>query len=1327
MNKTYRLIWSDAKQTWVVTHERAKTRGKPSSRSKPLAAALTSALLLHSPYLRATDPNALPTGGQVVAGQANISQSGTAMTIQQSTDKAILNWNSFSVGSNASVAFLQPSSSSITLNRVIGSDPSAIYGSLTANGQVFLINPNGVLFGQGARIDVAGLVASTLNLRNDDFLAGNLRFTRDGATGSVVNEGDIYGHYVALLAPEVRNQGLIAARQGTVALAAGDAVTLNITGNTLVDVQVDPASINTLVENRHLIQAQEGLVILTAKSVHNLLGKVINSGEIDATGISSDGGTVRLLASSEIEHSGTIDVSAGQTGTGGTATLIADLDNPNSKTTISGKIFSRGGSTSGDGGFVETSASRLRITDDARVNTSALNGKRGLWLLDPTDFVVDDAGTGDMLATTLSTNLDDGMGGGTNVTIQSINGGGGTNGDVIINSAVTWANTSILTLEADRDIRINAAIDISFMGALHLDYGRAVAGTGKATIASGVAWSPFGGTIIDVTNGMAATAAANVNTTTYDYLIGTKGLNTYVRAIAGHTNYGDPINYGFFDAAAAGTRYNVLTLGGTPLWSTNAGATTFSTFNAATYNTLTYQSGFTVPDSRYTLATGNSVNGVIVDPRAITLTANNQTKAQGTAITLGAGSTAFSRTSGSMAYAEQIDSVTLGEATGKASSLAAIAGAYVGEMTIGTAVGSVGFNASNYAITYQTGNLTITASAPPPTPTTTTTSCNAPNSWINGVCTTLPTSVPTSCLPGQEVGINGQCVTVKKNDAEPALCQEDEYSPFPGMCAPRTKECADGLELTKGDATHNDTCAPPPPPINCGNNEIRPYGYQGCTPCADGTVPDKAGTACVSKWNDANKKEWQKSLDDVKLPNITAEPTPMPDATMAKMTKSSYAQHLVNNGLSEFAKACDEQLKKGVPQEQIDAYKKERLQSYIADPDGLCRTQDKPGCPNQELVTALYNSAGLKPSESDLASYPKANYNPAKRYSCDVGFVADNQACLADARKLPEPTKGYEAPGIARAIKNAENKSAFVANWQRDVITPQLKATQDSSGKGPKPWLSLDDFVKEMQAKLDDGSASAKDVQAFKESKLAEFLATASRGGCSSDPRTINCSRELIVAARDKLGLPALDKDALEKYPSLGDYYDAAHADDWKKTLDSNTFPGGTPAPTNGPNPALASMTNAQYVQYSLGAATNQLKAFADACNQQVLQGVPKEKIDAYKEERLAAYLKTTGNNGPCPDGNIGCPNKEVVRELRNQMGLLVNDEELAKYPVADYQLAKRYGAAPDAANLQIQSMLRDANIENLTPKQRTKLIEEIAKSLGIDPSRIQVQSVTSN
>ncbi len=129
-------------------------------------------LTLAVPPARALDPNALPTNGSIVAGAGSIAQSANSMRVTQGSDRMVANWNTFNIGSSAKVTFAQPSAQAVALNRVLGADPSQILGQLSANGQVFLINPNGVIFGRGARVDVGGIVASALSLGNDDFMAG---------------------------------------------------------------------------------------------------------------------------------------------------------------------------------------------------------------------------------------------------------------------------------------------------------------------------------------------------------------------------------------------------------------------------------------------------------------------------------------------------------------------------------------------------------------------------------------------------------------------------------------------------------------------------------------------------------------------------------------------------------------------------------------------------------------------------------------------------------------------------------------------------------------------------------------------------------------------------------------------------------------------------------------------------------------------------------------------------------------------------------------------------------------------------------------------------
>lgn len=441
---------------------------------------VTSLLAVLAPIASAQpNPGQLPTGGTVAAGQAAIAQQGNQMTVSQGSQSAILNWQSFNVGADAAVTFNQPNSSAVALNRVGGQAPSSIYGSLNANGQVFLVNPNGVLFAPGAQVDVGGLVASSLDISDQNFLNSNYLFNRNGATGAVINAGELSAEYVSLLAPEVLNEGVITARM--VALAGSDTVSLRLSGNRLVDITVDQASIDTLIENRQLVKADDGQVIMSAQSANGLRGQLINTGAIEANGIVSDGGVIRLVASDSIALGGSISADAGANGDGGSIIAIADLDNPASRTELTGAMSARGGSESGNGGFIETSASHIDVADSASVNTLAANGQTGTWLLDPYDFTVA-AVDGDITGSALSAALaisgveiqtTDTAASCANATCEAGDSLG--NGDIFINDAVAWNNATTLYLNAWRNIYVNAPIDVNHAsGGLELAVGQSV-------------------------------------------------------------------------------------------------------------------------------------------------------------------------------------------------------------------------------------------------------------------------------------------------------------------------------------------------------------------------------------------------------------------------------------------------------------------------------------------------------------------------------------------------------------------------------------------------------------------------------------------------------------------------------------------------------------------------------------------------------------------------------------------------------------------------------------------------------------------------------------
>jgi filamentous hemagglutinin family protein len=280
-----------------------------------LAAAISSALA--GPALAAPASNALPTGEQVVGGSASVSRPADAgMRIDQTSARAIINWQSFSIGAGARVDVTQPTTSSVLLNRVLGNSPTEIFGQLNANGQVFLVNPNGVLFAPGASVAVGGLFASSLAITDQDFMTGQYRFARSGTAGDVINQGEIVAlnGYAALAGPRVRNEGRIVANLGTVALAAGDRVTLDMVGDGLINVSVSQSALNASAVNTGILRADGGKVLMTARTAHALLDTVINtSGAIRANRMSERDGVIVLDANGRIDVDGILEASGGIT------------------------------------------------------------------------------------------------------------------------------------------------------------------------------------------------------------------------------------------------------------------------------------------------------------------------------------------------------------------------------------------------------------------------------------------------------------------------------------------------------------------------------------------------------------------------------------------------------------------------------------------------------------------------------------------------------------------------------------------------------------------------------------------------------------------------------------------------------------------------------------------------------------------------------------------------------------------------------------------------------------------------------------------------------
>ncbi|AZC62281.1 GLUG motif-containing protein [Pseudomonas chlororaphis] len=449
MNKSYALIWNQATGCWNVASEGTRRRGK-SSRLKVVIAAGVSLLGL----LAQAPAFALPGGAAIVAGEAGIhtSNDGKHMTVEQQSNKVITNWNDFSVAGDESVSFHQPGSHSIALNRVVGTQGSDIQGCINANGKVFLINPNGVVFGKSAQVNVGGLVASTQNISDKDFLDGSYRFTGN-SSAAVSNAGQITaseGGSVALLGAQVSNSGVIQAQMGSVALGAGKDFSVNFDGNGLLNLQVKGAAVDALVQNGGLLKADGGQVLMTASSASSLLKNVVsNQGVIEAKTLQNKAGKIVLDGGDNgiVQVAGRQDASA-----------------------LGGQ---------GNGGVVENRGARVEVQLASQVDTRADKGTTGTWKIRSNEVSVSKAENPSMRGLVIDggINGNNGTGGniGTTPTLHAdtlaqnlarTNVELSSKGNLSVNKAVSWSSGNKLGLTAERgDVQVNAALSATGAGA----------------------------------------------------------------------------------------------------------------------------------------------------------------------------------------------------------------------------------------------------------------------------------------------------------------------------------------------------------------------------------------------------------------------------------------------------------------------------------------------------------------------------------------------------------------------------------------------------------------------------------------------------------------------------------------------------------------------------------------------------------------------------------------------------------------------------------------------------------------------------------------------
>ena len=383
-----------------------------------------------------------PLGPQVVNGQVSFINQGNALTVTNSPG-SIINWQSFSIDQNEITRFIQQNPNSTVLNRIVGQDPSRILGALQSNGRVFLINPNGILFGKGAQVDVNSLVVSTLNIGNDDFIKGKWNFQAGGKAGDLKNEGTINtpaGGQVYLIAPNVENSGIITSPKGEVMLAAGRSVQLVDSANPDLHVVVSAPEDRAL--NLGQIVAQSGKAgiygalinqrgIVSADSVEvGANGKIVfkaskesildSGSRTSATGVGK-GGEIHILGERVGLAGGAKVDASGQAG-GGTVLIGGDYQGRNpvlqnaSRTYVGqeaeikadaiqngdggkvivwsddltrnyGRISAKGGAHGGNGGFVESSGKK-KLDHHAKVDVGAPKGSGGTLLLDPATITI---------------------------------------------------------------------------------------------------------------------------------------------------------------------------------------------------------------------------------------------------------------------------------------------------------------------------------------------------------------------------------------------------------------------------------------------------------------------------------------------------------------------------------------------------------------------------------------------------------------------------------------------------------------------------------------------------------------------------------------------------------------------------------------------------------------------------------------------------------------------------------------------------------------------------------------------------------------------------
>lgn len=437
------------------------------------AAAITAAMMAMSVGGIAY---AMPQGEVIRSGKGEITRQDKDMTVNQDSKRLAIDWSGFDIANDERVTFRQPDKDSVALNRVVGDAASVIDGTLSGNGHVYVINPNGVLFGKNASVDVGSLVASTARISDSDMTNfanadGITMAIPEDSSAKVINAGTIRaeGGLVVLHAAEVENSGTITNPEGTTALAAARNLSLSADTAGKINFTVDGALAKAKALNSGVLKADGGYLVMTARSAGDVMSTVVNNtGTMEAKTLRQNEKGEILLDGGDngvVELSGTIDASGMEAGqSAGSIKAIGAETHVKDGATLhaTGAV---------DGGLIETSGDYLEIGDTVDIDAAGKTGEAGEWLLDPTNVVINDTGSSKVQSennqytndtTYIKTSSIVNVLKSNNVKIQAIDRDYG-NADITLDSALnvdqTTTGRNTLTLESQGDVNINAAIN----------------------------------------------------------------------------------------------------------------------------------------------------------------------------------------------------------------------------------------------------------------------------------------------------------------------------------------------------------------------------------------------------------------------------------------------------------------------------------------------------------------------------------------------------------------------------------------------------------------------------------------------------------------------------------------------------------------------------------------------------------------------------------------------------------------------------------------------------------------------------------------------------